>query len=258
MPGHSTPALIAYPEFDCPVPHRTWEWERWEYCVGNEKTYDFLQEMLSQAIALFPARYFHIGGDECPKGHWQKCPLCQAKMKEQKLRNEEELQSYFVKRIERFLNSRGRCLIGWDEILEGGIAPNAVVMAWRVDQHAATIAAQAGHDVVVAYTSHLYFDYSETTTPIEKVYDFEPVPQELTPEASSSYPGRAGPDVDRQSSDRTGDRAAGVSTGMRRVGSGVVSGHSRDYNSFTGRLAVHRERLAALGIHFSIPETIIR
>lgn len=168
MPGHSTPALTAYPEFDCPVPHKTWEWDRWEYCVGNEKTYGFLEEVLGQVTDIFPSRFIHIGGDECPKDHWKKCPLCQAKMKAENLANEEELQSYFVRRIEKFLNSKGRRLIGWDEILEGGIAPNAAVMAWRPDKQAATAAAKAGHDVVMALHSHLYFDCPEARTPIEK------------------------------------------------------------------------------------------
>jgi len=252
MPGHSTPVLIAYPEFDCPVPHQTWEWERWEYCVGNEKTYGFLQDVLSQVIELFPSQFIHIGADECPKEHWRKCPVCQAKMQAEGLRDEDELQSYFVRRIEQFLNSRGRRLIGWDEILEGGIAPNAAVMAWRVEQGAATIAAQTGHDVVMALTSHLYFDYSEATTPVEKVYEFEPLPAGLTPEQARHILGaQAQLWSDNHPTEAEIDRL--VYPRACAVAEVVWSpANARDYSGFSRRLAVHQERLAALGIDFSL------
>ena len=126
-------------------------------------------------MELFPSPLIHIGGDECPKDHWKKCPVCQARMKHENLQDEAELQSYFVKRIERFLNAHGRRLIVWDEILEGGLAPDATVMSWRGTGGGIT-AARTGHDVVMAPTSHTYFDYPESTTPLEKVYDFEPAP----------------------------------------------------------------------------------
>ena len=251
MPGHSAPALIAYPEFDCPVPYQTWGFERWEYCVGSETTYGFLQEMLSQVMDIFPSRFIHIGGDECPKEHWRMCPVCQAKMAAEHLQNEDELQSYFVRRIERFLNSQGRRLIGWDEILEGGIAPNAAVMAWRVEQEAATIAAQAGHDVVMASTTHLYFDYSETTTPLEKVYSFEPVPVSLPPAQARHIMGaQAQLWTDNHPTEREIDRlvyprACAVAEVVWSPATG------RDYTGFSKRLAVHQERLAAMGIDWS-------
>jgi hexosaminidase len=253
MPGHALPALLAYPEFDCPVPHQTWEFERWEYCVGNERTYDFLETVLSQAMELFPSRFVHIGGDECPKDHWRKCPVCQAKMRAETLRTEEELQSYFVKRIERFLNTRGRRLIGWDEILEGGLAPNAAVMAWRPDKGAAAIAAKAGHDVVMAPTSHLYFDYPESTTPLEKVYGFEPVPQGLIPEEAAHILGaQAQMWTDNHPTEAEIDRL--VYPRACAVSEVVWSAAAtRDWRDFVGRLAVHAQRLDALGIGFPVP-----
>jgi hexosaminidase len=248
MPGHATPALIAYPQFDCPVPHKSGEWDRWEYCVGNEKTYGFLQDILSQVIDLFPSPFIHIGGDECPKDHWKKCPVCQGKMKDEGLRNEDELQSYFVKRIEAFLNARGRRLIGWDEILEGGIAPNAAVMAWRVEAQAAEFAAKAGHDVVMAPTSHLYFDYPESTTSLEKVYSFEPVPPDLTPEQARHILGaQAQMWTDHHPTEKEIERlvyprACAVS---EVVWSPV---DTRDYHGFVQRLTMHAQRLAMLGV----------
>lgn len=244
MPGHSAPALIAYPEFDCPVPHKTWEWDRWEYCVGNEKTYAFLQEVLAQVMDLFPSRFIHIGGDECPKDHWRKCPVCQAKKKDAGLKDEEELQSYFVKRIERFLNSRGRRLIGWDEILEGGLAPNAAVMAWR-GTDGGIAAARAGHDVVMAPTTHLYFDYSEATTPTEKVYSFEPIPAGLTAEQGMHILGaQAQMWTDHHPTEKEIERLVYPrACALAEVVWSPV--HARDYNSFTQRLAIHAQRLAA-------------
>ena len=175
MPGHSVPALLAYPELNCPLKGGS----VWQYCVGNEKTFAFLEDVLSEVIDLFPSKYIHIGGDECPKDRWHQCPLCQARMKAENLKDENELQSYFVKRIEKFLDAKGRRLIGWDEILEGGLAPNASVMSWR-GMGGGIAAAKSGHDVVMAPTSHLYFDYPQTT--VEKVYSFEPIPKELTAE----------------------------------------------------------------------------
>ena len=250
MPGHVPPALVAYPEFDCPVPHKTWgQWDRWEYCVGNEKTYAFLQEVLSQVMELFPSKLIHIGGDECPKEHWKLCPVCQAKMKAENLKNEEELQSYFVKRIEAFLNSKGRQLIGWDEILEGGLAPNAAVMSWR-GMDGGIAAAKADHDVVMAPYSHLYFDYPEDKTPLEKVYSFEPIPADLTAEQAKHILGaQAQMWTDNHP---TEDEIEGLVYPRACAVSEVVWSPTvtRDYKSFIDRLTIHLRRLSVLGVHY--------
>jgi hexosaminidase len=249
MPGHSTPALIAYPELDCQVPNKMGEFDHWEYCVGNEKTYKFLEDVLSQTIDLFPSQLIHIGGDECPKDHWHKCPVCQAKMEAENLKNEEELQSYFVKRIEAFLNSRSRRLIGWDEIMEGGLAPNAAVMSWR-GMEGGIAAAKAGHDVVMAPTTHTYFDYSYATTSLDKVYSFEPVPADLTPEQTRHILGAQGqmwtdnhPTVSEIES-LVYPRACALSE--------VVWSrtNTRNYSNFVERLTVHERRMSALGMNF--------
>ena len=197
MPAHTTAALAAYPEYSCTgkpltvLPGGIWPCNN-IYCAGKEVTFTFLQDVLTEVIALFPSEYIHIGGDEADKSQWTACPACQKRMKAQGLRNEKELQSYFIQRIEKFLNSQGRKLIGWDEILEGGLAPNAAVMSWRGTE-GGIAAAKAGHPVVMTPTSHCYFDYYQGNPeseppgiggflPLEKVYSFDPVPQGLTSE----------------------------------------------------------------------------
>ena len=169
------------------------------YCPGNEATFAFLENVLAEVIDLFPGKLIHIGGDEVDKTAWNKCPKCQARIKQEGLKNAEELQSYFVKRIERYLNSRGRTMIGWDEILQGGLAPNAVVMSWRgVDGGIA--AAKAGHDVIMTPTSHCYFDFYQAASgepkaiggllPLKTVYAFEPVPPSLDAAQGAAHPRR--------------------------------------------------------------------
>lgn len=183
MPGHSVAALAAYPEFSCtggPFEVETqWGVHKEVYCAGNESTFRFIEDILTEVIALFPSEYIHIGGDECPKDRWKDCTKCQARIKREGLQDEHELQSYFIKRIEKFLLSKNRRLIGWDEILEGGLAPAATVQSWRgVD--GAVAAAKSGHDAIVSPTSHAYFDYDVGTTDLRKVYAFEPIPSELS------------------------------------------------------------------------------
>lgn len=197
MPGHTTAALAAYPQYACTegpfsvLPGGVWPITD-IYCAGKEETFAFLQDILSEVIELFPSQYIHIGGDEANKKEWKKCPDCQRRIQKEGLQDENELQSYFIKRIEGFLNSQGRKLIGWDEILEGGLAPNAAVMSWRGVQGGID-AAKSGHPVVMTPTSHCYFDYYQGKPeleplaiggylPLEKVYAFEPVPAELNAE----------------------------------------------------------------------------
>jgi hexosaminidase len=196
LPGHSKAALAAYPELSCtggPFEVET-HWGIFEdiYCAGNEKTFEFLENVLAEVIELFPGEYIHIGGDEAPKARWKKCPKCQARIEAEGLKNEHELQSYFIRRIEKFLNARGKRLIGWDEILEGGLAPNATVMSWR-GMEGGIAAAKENHDVVMTPTSHCYFDYYQGHSdyepraiggnlPLSKVYMLEPTPEGLTPQ----------------------------------------------------------------------------
>lgn len=205
LPGHMLAALAAYPEMGCTGgPYEVCpRWGIFEdvLCIGNDQTMQFLEDVMSEIIGIFPSKYVHIGGDEAPRTRWKKCPKCQARIKAEGLKAdknhtaEDRLQSYCMTRIEEFLNSKGRQIIGWDEILEGDVAPNATVMSWR-GMEGGIKAAQLGHDVIMTPTSFCYFDYYQTAdtkdeplgiggyVPIEKVYSLEPVPAALTEEQS--------------------------------------------------------------------------
>lgn len=185
MPGHSTEIFAAYPELSCSgkksviFPYFKGPGVTEDIlCAGNDSVFVFMENVLSEVVELFPSEYIHIGGDEAPKTAWKKCTRCQARITTEGLKDEAELQSYFIRRIEKFINSKGRKLIGWDEILEGGLAENAAVMSWRGVQGGIEAAGQ-GHSVVMSPTSHCYFDYSYETTPTEKVYSYKVVPGEL-------------------------------------------------------------------------------
>jgi len=183
MPGHSSAAIAAYPWLGCTgdsiaVPI-TWGVFDDIYCVGHQRTLTFIDNVLDEVLAIFPSRYIHIGGDEVPKGRWRNCPECQALMRREGLRDEAELQSWFTRRVERRLASRGRRLIGWDEILEGGLAPGAAVQVWR-DTAAITAAVRLGADVVASPTDYAYIDKQPGSLPVARVYAFEPVPPWLT------------------------------------------------------------------------------
>lgn len=195
MPGHSQAAIAAYPELGCTgdsVKVAT-KWGIFEevYCP-TETTFKFLEDVIDEVITLFPSKYIHIGGDEAPKARWKKSDFCQQLIKEKNLKDEHGLQSYFISRMEKYINSKGKQIIGWDEILEGGLAPNATVMSWRGTKGAVEAAKQK-HNVILTPTSHCYFDYYQSESdnepiaiggflPLEKVYQFNPIPEELTEE----------------------------------------------------------------------------
>ena len=255
MPGHSTPVLLAYPEFDCPVPHKQYgDFDHWEYCLSNEKAMAFLEEVLTQVMAIFPSAYIHIGGDECPIAHWEKCPVCQARIKADGLADEEEMRRIFLQRIERFLASRGRRMIGWDEVYKNEMAPQTTIMIWHPDFELAASAAVAGHDVIMAPHSHLYFDLSEEKTPIDKVYAFEPVPPQLNPDQAAHILGaQAQLWTDHHPSEAEIDRL--VYPRACAFAEVVWSEPDRrDWTDFSHRLHIHAQRLAALDIIIPLPE----
>ena len=264
MPGHSVAAIAAYPELSCtgkpaeiPI---TWGVFENVYCAGKENTFEFLENVLKEVFDLFPGKYIHIGGDECPKKSWEKCPECQKRIENENLKNEDELQSYFIKRMEKFINENGKQVVGWDEILEGGLAPNATVMSWRGTE-GGIAAAKEGHDVVMSPVTHCYFDYSQkndekididgaTTTTTEKVYQFEPVPEELSNEEAKHILGGQGnlwtehiPTVER-AEEMLYPRACALAEKL------WSSKNCSDYEEFKKRLKPHLNRLEILNINY--------
>jgi len=266
MPGHARAALASYPEFSCtgaPLEVGTvWGVERDVFCAGNERTFEFLQKILTEVIELFPGNYIHIGGDECPKDRWRECPQCQAKIKAEGLNNEHELQSYFIKRIERFLNSKGKRLMGWDEILEGGLAPNASVMSWRGTQGGIE-AAKADHDVVMTPTAYCYFDYNQSLTgepraiggylPMEVVYSYDPVPAELTPQEAKHILGSQG-NMWTEYMPNSKQVEYMLMPRMCALSEMVwTQQQTRNYDDFLKRMAAHYRRMAYRGVNFRVP-----
>ncbi len=185
LPGHCMSALAAHPELSCtggPFQVQTqWGVFKDVYCAGKDSTFTFLEHVLDEVIALFPYGYVHVGGDEVPKDRWQMCPDCQKRMRDEGLKDEAELQSYFIQRIERFLRSRNRRLIGWDEILEGGLAAGATVQSWR-GMEGALAAARSRHDAIASPHSHTYFNADIGDIDLRKAYAYQPIPAELEPE----------------------------------------------------------------------------
>jgi len=226
MPGHSSAAIAAYPELSCfpnektnlpdnmmsdkskqemangrnKIVQETWGVHA-DIFVPTENTFKFLENVLDEVIALFPSKYIHIGGDEAPKDAWKKSEFCQQMIKEKGLKDEHGLQSYFIQRIEKYVNAKGRTIIGWDEILEGGLAPNAIVMSWRGEE-GGIAAAKENHQVIMTPGSHVYLDHSQTKNekevtiggflPLEKVYSYEPIPKELNEQQAKYVMGAQG------------------------------------------------------------------
>ncbi|MBQ8889904.1 MAG: family 20 glycosylhydrolase [Bacteroidaceae bacterium] len=188
MPSHSEEVLTAYPELSCThVPYK-----QADFCVGNEKTFEFLENVLLEVMEIFPSEYIHVGGDEASKKSWETCPLCQARMKKEGMKEIDELQSYLIHRVEKFLNEHGRNLLGWDEILEGGLAPNATVMSWR-GVEGGLKAIEGGHRAIMSPGGFCYFDSYQDAPhtqpeaiggylPLKKVYSYDPIPETFTPE----------------------------------------------------------------------------
>lgn len=208
LPGHELSAIAAYPELSCrntkTSPRQVWGVEDVVMCPGKESTFKFLEDVIAEMVPLFPSKYFHIGGDECPKTSWKKCPLCQKRIRQEGLKgnkehsSEERLQSYVIQRIEKVLNKHGKRLIGWDEILEGGLAPSATVMSWRGEEGGIK-AASMNHQVIMTPGSGgLYLDHYQGDSkiepvaiggyaPLSKTYAYDPIPQELVKQNKGKY-----------------------------------------------------------------------
>ncbi|MBT8273933.1 MAG: family 20 glycosylhydrolase [Bacteroidia bacterium] len=264
MPGHSQAAIAAYPELGCreeQVEVAT-KWGVFEeiYCSKDE-TFDFLEDVLDEVLALFPSEFIHIGGDEAPKTRWENCNECQLRIKNEGLKDEHELQNYFISRIEKYLNSKGRQIIGWDEILEGGLAPNATVMSWR-GLNGAIEAAKLGHRVIMSPTSHCYFDYYQSDNeteplaiggflPMEKVYAFDPIPEELSEEESNYVLGAQGNVWTEymKTSEQVEYMVFPRILAMSEVG--WTNKEKKNYDDFVPRVEHFHKRLKALNINYA-------
>lgn len=267
MPGHAGAALAAYPELSCtggpfevsPV----WGVHEDIFCP-SEKTFAFLEDVLTEVMQLFPSEYIHVGGDEVPKTRWKASPVAQDLIRREGLKNEEELQSYFIKRIERFLSAHGRRLIGWDEILEGGIAPEATVMSWRGIQGGIT-AAQQGHDVIMTPTDYAYLDQYQGDPateplaiggflPLDSVYAWEPVPDALTAEQGAHVIGAQG-NLWTEYVPTAAHAEYMLFPRMLAMSEVFWSAKElRNWDSFLARLPAQLARLDALGINYRVPD----
>jgi hexosaminidase len=265
MPGHALAALAAYPQYSCtggPFEVAT-QWGVFNdvFCP-TEETFQFLEDVLTEVTALFPSPLIHIGGDECPKIRWKNCTKCQQRMKDEGLKDEHELQSYFIKRIEKFLNQKGKNIIGWDEILEGGLAPSATVMSWR-GINGGIAAARMKHNVIMTPTSHCYFDYyqGDTSTepiaiggftPLEKVYAYEPVPLDsLTPDQQKFILGAQGNVWTEYITTQQQVEYMAYPRGIALAEVLWSKKENRNYNDFSNRLLYHLQRLDKMDVNYS-------
>lgn len=267
MPGHSVAALAAYPELACtPGPFEVstrWGVTEDIYCP-KEETFEFLEGVLTEIMELFPSPYIHVGGDEAPKDRWEESEIAQEVIQREGLADEEELQSWFIRRIEGFLNDHGRSLVGWDEILEGGLAPNATVMSWR-GMAGGMEAAREGHDVIMTPNSNVYLDYYQGDTlqeplaiggysPLEEVYAFDPVPRLLSRAESRHILGAQG-NVWTEYMATTDYVEYMVLPRMLALAEVVWSPReARDWPRFSQRLRVHLSRLDEMGFNYRIPD----
>lgn len=266
MPAHVMSAIAAYPELSCfqkpiMVPSGG-VWPITEiYCPGKETTFEFLENVLLELMELFPSRYIHVGGDEATKTNWEKCPDCKKRIQEEGLENVEELQSYFIRRMERFLSSKGRTLLGWDEILEGGLAPGATVMSWR-GVKGGLEASEAGHDVVMTPNSHCYFDYYQGdqdaeplawggNLPLSKVYQFDPVVEGMSEEQAKHVLGGQANlwteyvPTKAQAEYMTYPRLAALAEAV------WSSKDNRNWDNFSNRVSSLFERYGAMGVNYA-------
>ena len=257
MPGHTLEVLVCRPDLSCTgkIPDDIFPFFKGSnitrdiFCAGNDDTFKFLEDVIDEVVDIFPSTFIHIGGDEAPKERWKACPKCQARIKAEGLKNEHELQSYFIRRVEKHINAKGRRLIGWSEILEGGLAPNAAVMDWIGGGAEAT---EAGHDAVMSPTSHCYFDYSYKSISTEKAYAFNPVAK-LSPDQAKhllgiqanfwSHIDREPALVDRQLFPRL------ISLAERAWSPAETT----DWNHFKSRLGAHLPILEKMDIRYYKP-----
>ena len=264
MPGHAQAALASYPELGCAGAGyevaTTWGIKGDVLCAGRDTTFTFLEEVLDEVLELFPSPFIHVGGDECPKQAWRACHHCQQRIAAERLAGEDELQSWFIRRMAGWLADRGRRLLGWDEILEGGLAPGATVMSWR-GSDGGVAAATAGHDVVMSPNTHCYFDYYQSRDtaaeppaigghlPLEQVYAFEPVPPALASHAAHVL-GVQGNIWTEYMATESQVQYMAFPRALALAEVAWTPAELRSPADFRDRLAAHRPLLDSLGVHY--------
>lgn len=260
MPGHSVAALAAYPQLGCTGEkievEKEWGVFKDIYCAGNEDTFRFLTDVLTEVCEIFPSPYIHIGGDEVPKFRWERCAKCQKRIADQGLKDEAELQTYFIERIAEFLASKGKKIIGWDEILEGGIPGDAWIQSWR-GMEGGELAAKSGHGVVMSPTSHCYFDYGLESTDLPEVYSFDPIPHGLSPKERSNI---RGGECNMWSEHAPQELVDSKVFPRLLALSEVLWSYpvQRDYPGFYRRVEMHYGLLDDLGVDYGYPQIPVR
>ncbi len=254
LPGHAQAALAAYPQLSCsggPFQVET-EWGVFKeiYCAGNDSSYAFLENVLTEVLELFPSKYIHIGGDEVPKFRWEKCPKCRKRMKDHSLKDEHALQSYFIGRINRFLQSKGRLMLGWDEIMQGGLAEGAIVQSWNGFDWAVE-AVKQGHPTIVSPTSHAYFDYGLNDIDLQKVYEFNPIPKGLSKkQAKLVWGGECNMWTERAPQETIDSKVFPRILAMSEVLWSAPK--KRDFKIFSERVSKYYECLDRLGVKYGL------
>jgi len=254
LPGHCVAALAAYPEYSCTggpfEVEKDWGVFKDIYCAGNDSTFGFLENVLDEIIELFPSKYIHIGGDEAPKYRWENCSKCKKRIQDENIQDTHELQSYFIQRIENYISGKGKKLIGWDEILEGGLANNATVQSWRGFEGALE-AVKTCHDAIVSPTSHAYFDYDLDAIDLEKVYNFDPIPIDVPSDKVKHIIGGEC----NMWSERAPQNTVDSKVFPRLLAMSEVLWDYptiKDYNLFYERVQAHYKRLDVLGVNYGL------
>jgi hexosaminidase len=259
LPGHSVAAIASYPHLSCTGDsikvETDWGVFKDIYCAGNDSVFTFLEDVLEEVVELFPSKYIHIGGDEAPKYHWENCSKCQKRIINNNLKDEHELQSYFIKRISDFLKTKNKVLIGWDEIIEGGIPENAIIQSWR-GMEGGIIAAKNQNQAIMSPTSHCYFDYDLDAINLEKVYSFEPIPKELNQfESKFIIGGECNMWSERAPQDLIDSKVFPRILAMSEV---LWSEKEKDYSEFSNRVEKHYPKLEKLGVNYGYEKTPIK
>lgn len=259
LPGHSVAAIASYPHLSCTGDsikvETDWGVFKDIYCAGNDSVFTFLEDVLEEVIELFPSKYIHIGGDEAPKYHWENCSKCQKRIINNNLKGEHELQSYFIKRISDFLKTKNKVLIGWDEIIEGGIPENAIIQSWR-GMEGGIVAAKNQNQAIMSPTSHCYFDYDLDAINLEKVYSFEPIPKELSQsESKFIIGGECNMWSERAPQELIDSKVFPRILAMSEV---LWSEKEKDYTEFSNRIEKHYPKLDKLGVNYGYEKTPIK